>query len=107
MRRYSDKDLERVARIRELQSLLGLNLDEIAEVLRYDDRMAAIRQAYRDERTGAVERRRLAGECLRLQESLRSTVEAKRASLETFLADVDARIARIREVLKDGPANKR
>lgn len=39
-RRYSEADLARVARIRELQSLLGLELDEIALVLANDDRLA-------------------------------------------------------------------
>src|SRR5579859_2811831 len=34
LRRYSQDDLARVARIRQLQTLLGLNLDEIAIVLR-------------------------------------------------------------------------
>ena len=43
MRRYSEEDLARVARIRELQSLLGLNLDEIAAVLRNEDRIDEIR----------------------------------------------------------------
>jgi DNA-binding transcriptional MerR regulator len=107
MRRYSEKDLERVVRIRELQNLLGLNLDEIAVVLRSDDRMAEIRQVYRDARTGAAERQRLAHECLILQEDLRATVEGKRVALETFLADVDTRIERIREVLKDDGPKKR
>ena len=107
MRRYSGADLERVARIRELQTLLGLNLDEIAVVLRSDDRMAEIRQMYTDRRTGAAERRRLTLECLALQESLRTVVEAKRTSLEAFLADVDARIGRIREVLHSGKARNR
>jgi DNA-binding transcriptional MerR regulator len=101
MRRYSEASLSRVRRIRELQNLLGLNLEEIAVVLRHDDRVAEIRQIYKDERTGTAERRRLAQECLALQENLRATVEAKRASLEVFLADVDARIARIQELLKD------
>jgi DNA-binding transcriptional MerR regulator len=100
MRRYSEEDLARVARIRELQSLLGLNLDEIALVLRNDDRIAQIREAYHDERTGAEERLGLARECLALQEQLRVTVESKRAALDKFLADLDARIARNRDVLK-------
>jgi len=107
MRRYSAADLERVTRIRELQSLLGLNLDEIAVVLRSDDRMAEIRQVYTDRGTGAAERRRLALEGLTLQENLRTVVEGKRTSLEAFLADVDARIRRIRELLDGGKAQKR
>lgn len=98
MRRYSDEDLARVSRIRELQTLLGLNLDEIAVVLRNDDRLAEIRQMYHDERTGAAERAQLAQECLALQEQLRATVESKRAALDKFLADLDERITRTREV---------
>lgn len=98
MRRYSDEDLARVSRIRELQTLLGLNLDEIAVVLRNDDRLAEIRQMYHDERTGATERAQLAQECLALQEQLRATVESKRAALDKFLADLDERITRTREV---------
>jgi len=99
LRRYSAEDLARVARIRELQALLGLNLDEIAVVLRSEDRMAQIRLTYHDERTSDEERRRLTLECVALQENLRATVEAKRAALESFLADLDARIGRARDLL--------
>ena len=101
LRRYSADDLARVASIRELQTLLGLNLDEIAVVLRNEDRLAQIRRAYRDERTSDDERRRLGRECLALLESLRETVEAKRVALESFLADLDARIGRCKDVLAD------
>jgi MerR family transcriptional regulator, repressor of the yfmOP operon len=100
LRRYSGEDLARVARIRELQTLLGLNLDEIAVVLRNDDRLAEIKAMYHDEHTGAEERSGLACECLVLLEQLRGTVETKRAALDTFLIDLDARIARVRAVLR-------
>ena len=103
LRRYSEEDLARVARIRELQALLGLNLDEIAVVLRNEDRLAQIRLSYHDERTSDSQRRRLARECLTLQESLRATVEAKRVALEGFLADLDARIRKCRDLLASAP----
>ena len=99
LRRYSQGDLARVERIVELKTLLGLNLDEVALVLHNEDRMAQIRLTYHDERTSADERRQLTRECLALQEDLRATVEAKRAALDTFLADLDARIARARALL--------
>ena len=102
LRRYSAENLARVARIRELQVLLGLNLDEIAIVLRHEDRMAQIRRAYRDERTSEDERLRLTREGLALLESLRETVEAKRAALDGFLADLEARIGRTRDLLAGG-----
>jgi DNA-binding transcriptional MerR regulator len=101
LRRYSADDLARVARIRELQTLLALNLDEIAIVLRNEDRLAQIRRAYRDERTSDEERHRLGRECLALLESLRETVEAKRVALESFLADLDAHIGRCKDVVAD------
>lgn len=105
LRRYCEDDLARVARIRELQSLLGLNLDEIAIVLGNEDRMAQIRRTYHDERTSDEERLRLTRECLALQQTLRATVEAKRAALSSFLADLDARIRRAQDLLADrGPA---
>jgi len=101
LRRYSPGDLARVERIVELKTLLGLNLDEIALVLRNEDRIARIRLSYHDERTSEDERRRLICECVALQEDLRGTVEAKRVALETFLGDLDARIARARGYLAD------
>ena len=100
-RRFSPADLARVERIRELQTLLGLNLDEIAVVLHNEDRMAEIRLTWHDERTSAAQRRQLTRECLVLQESLRITVEAKRAALDGFLADLDARIGRGRAFLAE------
>jgi DNA-binding transcriptional MerR regulator len=99
LRRYSADDIARVTRIRELQDLLGLNLDEIAIVLSREDRMAEIRLTYHDERTSPALRRELIEESLSLQEGLRATVEAKRAALSDFLADLDARIGRSRKLL--------
>jgi DNA-binding transcriptional MerR regulator len=106
-RRFSPADLARVERIRELQALLGLNLDEIAVVLRNEDRMAEIRLTWHDERTSAEERRQLTHECLALQESLRTTVEAKRAALDSFLADLDTRIGKTRVFLAEEPVSLR
>ena len=83
-----------MARIRELQALLGLNLDEIAIVLRNEDRIAEIRPAITTSGPATMERRGLIRECLALQEDLRATVEAKRGALDDFLTDLDARIRR-------------
>lgn len=99
LRRYSEDDLARVARIRQLQQLLGLNLDEIAVVLRGEDRMAEIKLAYQDEGTSRAERQALLRESLDLQQVLRATVEAKRQGIEGFLADLDARIGKTQAFL--------
>ena len=102
LRRYCAEDIARVTRIRELQDLLGLNLDEIAIVLSREDRMAQIRLTYRDERTSQSQRRKLLRESVSLQEGLRATVEAKRAALTDFLADLDTRIDKSRKLLDAG-----
>ena len=99
MRRYSDDDLARVARIRQLQVLLGLNLDEIAVVLRNEDRLAEIRLAFHGQPLSDDERRKLMQECLTLHQDLRSTVDAKRTALESMLADLDEKIDRVRGML--------
>jgi len=100
MRRYSADDLARVARIRQLQALLGLNLDEIAVVLRNEDRLAQIRVAWHQEHTSDSERRELAAECLQLQQELRVTVQAKQRAIDDFLTDLDVRTARTRDLLE-------
>jgi DNA-binding transcriptional MerR regulator len=100
-RRYSEDDLARVARIRQLQALLGFNLDEIAVVLRSEDRMAEIKLTYHQEQTSVAERRELVRESLALQQDLRATVQAKRLAIEGFLADLDARIARASDLLAE------
>lgn len=100
-RRYSRRDLERVARIRELQALLGFNLDEIAVVLANEDRTAAIKEAYLDEETPDTRRRQLLEESLELANQMRRTVEAKRVALDSFLDDLDQRISRIRAKMAD------
>src|ERR1700723_2070426 len=99
LRRYSAANLARVARIRELQTLLGLNLDEIAVVLRNEDRLAQIRLSYHDERSSEAERPRLTGGGRTPKGSLAAPAGAKRVALEGFLADLDARIRKSRDLL--------
>jgi DNA-binding transcriptional MerR regulator len=107
MRRYSEDDLARVARIRQLQELLGFNLDEIAVLLRHEDRLAELKRAYLHEHTSDAQRRELVREGLRLQRDLRAAVQAKRQAIEGFLADLDARIARTAEFLEQMTAPAR
>lgn len=101
MRRYSEADLERVARIRELQTVVGLNLDEVADVLRNEARLAELRVAYRNAAHAAGERRKMVEECLVLATELRQVVEAKRHAIEVFTADLDARIDRIKAAIAE------
>jgi MerR family transcriptional regulator, repressor of the yfmOP operon len=99
LRRYSPDDLARVARIRQLQTVLGLNLDEIADVLRSEDRLAEIRLAFHGQPLSDAERRELMLESLGLHQGLRATVDAKRTALEGMLADLDEKIDCIRGMI--------
>jgi MerR family transcriptional regulator, repressor of the yfmOP operon len=94
MRRYSEEDLARVERIRQLQKLLGLDLDEVATVLRSEDRLTEIKRAFKEGDASDAERLGMAREILRLLQDLRVTVEAKQRAIDGFLADLDQRIGR-------------
>lgn len=99
MRRYSDADLDRVRRIRELQSLLGFNLDEIRAVLTSDDRLAAIRAEYQATAEGSARRAQLLRQALKVREDLAETVDAKITALQVFRADLAASMDRVRALL--------
>ena len=104
LRRYSEEDLDRVRRIRELQSLLGFNLDEIRAVLDNDDRLAKVRAEYRSTRTGTARRRELLQEVLAIHQTTAATVDAKLAGLERFRAEVDASLRRVGDLLAELPS---
>ena len=101
MRRYSPADLDRVRRIRELQELLGFNLDEIRDLLADEDRLAQLRTEYHDPGTAEARRRAIAAEAVGLRRALRDAVVAKIDRLQEFLDDLDATIERVAR-LADG-----
>jgi MerR family transcriptional regulator, repressor of the yfmOP operon len=100
LRRYSQSDLARVRRIRELQSVVGLNLDEIRTILDSDDRLNSIRDEYRASGTRAERRRELLSEGLALREQMAASLDGKLERLLAFRADVGAAIERIQELLR-------
>jgi DNA-binding transcriptional MerR regulator len=102
LRRYSDGDLARVAHLRELQDLLGFNLEEIRGIFEVEDRLEALRAEYRSERTDAGRRRELIAEGLAVRAQLRATVVAKLGALHRFLDDLDAERGRLQRILEDG-----
>ena len=101
MRRYAPGDLARVRRIRELQELLGFNLEEIRGILADEDQLASLRAEYHGDGTTDARRRTILVEAVRLREGLRSVVEAKLTRLHAFLADLDSTIDRSRRKLDE------
>jgi DNA-binding transcriptional MerR regulator len=76
-RRYLAADVSRVARIRQLQELLGEDLDHIGSVLAAEDRLV----------TGAVELPR----DVELNDRLREQVAHRRAALDAFAEELEGR----------------
>ncbi|SRR5581483_1480791 len=99
-RRYSATDLARVLRIRELQELVGFNLDEIKKIVAAEARLDELRSEFRDGKSPRRERE-LIDEAIEINGQLREDMQAKLARLETFLADLDARAALYRRRAKE------
>jgi len=100
-RRYGPEQVARVQRIRELQELLGLDLDEIRALLAHDDRREELRAAWEasDDRSS---RRAILEEAIEANTALRARLAAKRDRIDAFIGDLDERLARFTELLKEG-----
>jgi DNA-binding transcriptional MerR regulator len=99
-RRYSEADAERLARVRELQEVMGFNLDEIRAILTAEDRLDALRVEF--ERGVRRDRhRQMLEEAMAINDQLREQVLAKRARLDGFLHHLDEKAARYQKVAKE------
>ncbi|HUZ21443.1 MAG TPA: MerR family transcriptional regulator [Acidimicrobiales bacterium] len=97
-RRYGEEELARVLRIRELQELMGLNLEEIRNVLGSEDRLLALRAAWR-RNPDDEERRRILEAGLAEREALHARVSRQLERIAGFLAELEANMQRNRELL--------
>ena len=87
-RRYTEADVARVLRIRELQAVMGFNLEEIRELLVTTDRIDSLRAEYR---AGVSEDRTLeiVAEAARLNARTQEQVLAKIGLLQAYLAELE------------------
>jgi DNA-binding transcriptional MerR regulator len=94
-RRYSESDVQRVLRVRELQAMMGFNLDEIREILQAEDRLAELRTEYRK----GVSTKRAATiitDAARLNARIQEQVLTKIAILESFQNELEEKATRYR-----------
>jgi DNA-binding transcriptional MerR regulator len=98
-RRYTEDDLARLARVRELKDLLGFNLDEIRTVLLAEDRLDSLRAAYHAEDADHAARQAILAEGLEINTRLQALVEAKLSRLAAFQTKLEAKAARARAAL--------
>ena len=99
-RRYSPDDIERTVHIRELQSLLGLDLGEIRDVLVGEDALAGLRREYRAGPETA-RRREILVEASAINQKLRSVVARRLEHLGSMLAALEEKAARYAELLAE------
>jgi len=97
-RRYADADLARITRIRELQELMGFNLEEIKQILGAEDTLERIRSEYRSDRPTSRRRRELIAEAIEVNDRLRDQVRRKVSRIGGFLEELDAKAVRYRQV---------
>ena len=92
-RLYSEVDVERVERIRQLQKLLGFSLAEIKEMVEAEEVKDQIRAEYRRD-ADAAERREKLQRALAMTEHQYDLVRQKVAQLQALQQEYEAKIAR-------------
>jgi DNA-binding transcriptional MerR regulator len=97
-RRYAEAELERLAHIRELQHLMGFNLEEIRAIVATEDRLRALRAEYYAGDGDPGRQVGILDEALELNARLRGQIEAKRAGLDRMLGELTGRRERYLEV---------
>ena len=106
-RRYSEEDVAIVLRIRELQHVMGMDLDEIRVIVAADVRLQRLREEYRSGRTDARRRRQIVLEAIEINDALREQVRSRLKRTRSFLADLERNAERYRDVLEElGPARR-
>ena len=86
-RRYTEADVARVLRIRELQAVMGFNLEEIRELLDTGDRIDSLRAEYRAG-VSAERTHEIVLEAARLNARTQEQVLAKIGLLQAYLAEL-------------------
>ena len=97
-RRYTELDVSRVRRVRELQGLMGFNLEEIRSILAAEDELERLRAEYRSTSPRPHRRREMVEEALVINARLRTQVADKLARVQLFLDQLEANAERYRAV---------
>jgi DNA-binding transcriptional MerR regulator len=100
-RRYAEVDLARIARIRELQQLMGFNLEEINQILSAEDSLERIRGEYRSGKPTSRRRPELLAEAIEINDRLREQVRQKVSLIGGFLEELDAKAVRYRVIVDE------
>jgi DNA-binding transcriptional MerR regulator len=99
-RLYSDADIQRLERIKELRDLLGFSLAEISELIQADEERSALVAAYRQEADPAAKLARLA-ELDALTRRQLDLVRSKIAGLERMRSRLEEKLTHYDEHRKE------
>ena len=99
-RRYSDDDVARILRIRELQRMMAFDLEQIGEILHAEDRLDELRRVFRAGRAKGHERE-LILEAVAINTRLRAQVREKLTVLRGFQRKLDVMAGRYRQFAAD------
>jgi DNA-binding transcriptional MerR regulator len=99
-RLYSDTDVARLGRILELRDVMGFDLERIRLILDTEDRREELR-AEAAQGISSARRREIVHEAMELDARMRHEIETKLAKLEGFIAELDARAIRYRDILAE------
>jgi len=99
-RRYSEEDVARLRRIRELQELLGFDLGEIGDILHNEDQLAELRSEVQAGVTPERYRQILA-EAMEINDRLRGLVRGKQQRLQAMMHELEAKARRYRARTKE------
>lgn len=105
-RRYLESDLFQLDRILELKELLGLNLEEIKNVLDLENRLNELRSAYRaNEKTPTdsahEDQRIILEEAIELRTFLANQIDLKLDRMKAFRDSLASDIERCRHLLSE------
>ena len=89
-RRYTEADAARLRRIIELRDVMGFDLERIREILGSEDRLAQLK-AEAQRGISDARRREILAEAMAINARMREQVRAKRAVLDGFLLELEAK----------------
>lgn len=96
-RRYSESDVQRLERIKELRDLLGFSLSDIRELLRAEEERGQIRMAYQHEAEASVKIAQLDRADTLIREQLH-LIEQRLLGLEQMRSSLLTRLERHAQV---------
>jgi DNA-binding transcriptional MerR regulator len=92
-RRYGEVEVARVARIRDLQAIMGFDLEQICRILGIEDRLAQLKDEFQGDPTES-RRADIVRQAYELYGQLDQQIRSKQAVLADFAAEIEGKLER-------------